>query len=510
MSIRSKLALVAALLALSGPASADGIFNPGGGSSLAIPNYTANSGLPNWKTCRQKVIANSPVTYCKVLLVGDSTNAGVDGSYNGSGSDARAFSVGSQMASILSTFYGLKASAASIVGPAGIGITGGSASTYAAYDARINPGTWDVSTAASPGIGGGFFNNVDATSALAFDPADSTTFPSNVLQTDTLDLIAIGYTTGGAGTINVSVNGGSTIGSLNTAVANFVEGTFSTTLGANVWDVKCSSASAFACLPTIWRAYNSTQSEVSIMNAGWSGAKTSDWTNTGASPTDPLSAITKIQPSLCVINLLINEWEALTPTATVSANTQTIITTCKNAGADVLLVSPNPSSPAPISLTGSISGHVLTVSAGGGSALAVGQTIVGSGVTVGTQITGSSTTNPTACSPNCTGAGGSGTYAVSSTLTVASEAMTAGVSYATQQTYVNLYKTLATSNNIPFLDMWTNLCGTLSGATCPSGGWQAGMGTAWNGVFGAAADVLHLSVAGYGRFAEFEAQVLMQ
>ena len=64
--------------------------------------------------------------------------------------------------------------------------------------------------------------------------------------------------------------------------------------------------------------------------------------------------------------------------------------------------------------TGSISGTTLTVTAAGSVPLAVGQTIYGTGVAAGTTITALGT-----------GTGGAGTYTVSTSQTVSSEAMTA-------------------------------------------------------------------------------------
>ena len=64
--------------------------------------------------------------------------------------------------------------------------------------------------------------------------------------------------------------------------------------------------------------------------------------------------------------------------------------------------------------TGSISGTTLTVTAAGSVALAVGQTVYGAGVTAGTTITALGT-----------GTGGAGTYTISTSQTVSSEAMTA-------------------------------------------------------------------------------------
>ena len=80
-----------------------------------------------------------------------------------------------------------------------------------------------------------------------------------------------------------------------------------------------------------------------------------------------------------------------------------------------------------IPFTGSISGTTLTVSATPSGALGPGQSISGSGVTSGTQITAFGT-----------GTGGTGTYAVNNSQTVASEAMTAdGIPNRTK-----IYKTI--------------------------------------------------------------------
>jgi hypothetical protein len=86
-------------------------------------------------------------------------------------------------------------------------------------------------------------------------------------------------------------------------------------------------------------------------------------------------------------------------------------------------------------MTGSISGAVLTVSAaptGTGCGLVVGQPISGAGVTVNTFgtptiITGNNTSGGTACNGSaCTGSGGTGTYRVNFSQTVGSETLFPG------------------------------------------------------------------------------------
>lgn len=68
------------------------------------------------------------------------------------------------------------------------------------------------------------------------------------------------------------------------------------------------------------------------------------------------------------------------------------------------------------SFTGSISGTTLTVSAVASGTLAIGQRLSGAGITDGTYITGLGT-----------GTGGTGTYTINNSQTVASESMTAGM-----------------------------------------------------------------------------------
>jgi hypothetical protein len=101
-----------------------------------------------------------------------------------------------------------------------------------------------------------------------------------------------------------------------------------------------------------------------------------------------------------------------------------------------------------IPLTGTISGTTLTVSATPSGALGPGQTISGSGIASGTQITAFGT-----------GTGGNGTYTVSTSQTVASEAMTAsGIPNRT-----TIYRTLSPSGGDDTSAINTAL------ANCPPG-----------------------------------------
>jgi len=85
-----------------------------------------------------------------------------------------------------------------------------------------------------------------------------------------------------------------------------------------------------------------------------------------------------------------------------------------------------------VSLTASISGTTMTVTAASPATLTAGaagvgntliNTFAGGTLVNGTRIIGSSTVSPGLCSPNCTGGGGTGTYSVDTSQIVASQAM---------------------------------------------------------------------------------------
>lgn len=124
-------------------------------------------------------------------------------------------------------------------------------------------------------------------------------------------------------------------------------------------------------------------------------------------------------------------------------------------------------------LTASISGTTMTVTAASGTSLVIGETIVGGSVATGNTITANSTTNPTFCSPNCTGAGGTGTYAVSHSQNISSENMVGGPSGAESSINVGLFGGSLdgfTQNDINFFNAaicsaWNSNCsGTVAGS----------------------------------------------
>jgi hypothetical protein len=93
--------------------------------------------------------------------------------------------------------------------------------------------------------------------------------------------------------------------------------------------------------------------------------------------------------------------------------------------------------PTAATFTGAIAGTTLTVSAVVSGTIAIGATLVGAGVTAGTTITGI-----------LTGTGGTGTYTVSTTQTVASEAMTTQSPVVTYDSISNAF-VISSSTNGP-------------------------------------------------------------
>jgi hypothetical protein len=104
--------------------------------------------------------------------------------------------------------------------------------------------------------------------------------------------------------------------------------------------------------------------------------------------------------------------------------------------------------------TGTGGNGLLTVTVATGTPIVFGETFVGSGFTSFT-ITGSSTTGSGNCSPACTGAGGTGTYATSLSTSIGSEVMIGGPSGAEGSMQVGIFGgslTGTTQNVITFFN----------------------------------------------------------
>lgn len=124
------------------------------------------------------------------------------------------------------------------------------------------------------------------------------------------------------------------------------------------------------------------------------------------------SAVTPIYNTAGGINTPIDDFTTPAPQQGLTNIPNSSYTNMVTSGGNTPMC-PTALTAGPSSFTGSISGTVLTVTAVSSGTISIGTTLGGSGVSAGTQI-----------SSNGTGTGGTGTYNIQVTQTVASEAMT--------------------------------------------------------------------------------------
>jgi hypothetical protein len=264
------------------------------------------------------------------------------------GSDMHSAAIANQLGTILRSF-GLNAQNTSLAGDS-------SAVSYNSFDARVVPNNW------TPGnkfaLGGKQWTATDD-SAFVFNPTDPAYPGLPGVQTDRLDIYWNGQLSGG-GVITVDT-GGSPICTINTTTgtaSRFNKTTCSTTLGVHSYNLRCMIA--FNCTVGILVARNSSAREASIINGSANGARIVDFGFNSGSPWDPLPAIQKVAPKLCIIMELANDAYMQTPLSDYTAATTAVVNACKQSGAgDVLLMtgfpygiteSPNATSGNPVTI----------------------------------------------------------------------------------------------------------------------------------------------------------------
>lgn len=422
--------------------------------AVQIPNFTPNAGLPHWRKCRAKVIANAG--NCTVLIIGESTPRGWGATWGGNDAASTAWPVqvalGLRLDCDNKRVTCINAQSNSFAGSGSVG----SPAAFAAYDTRLSMGTWSLSgwntpscyNSASLVVGGCSMVSTDTTSTFTFNPKNTTSYPSaSAVPTDTVDVYSMNMNQSeGFGTLLVNVNGGSTLASIaqgGAGALTYTKTTVTTGVAAadNTWGWRCSVTNY--CLFDTVVLRNSAVSEASFINMGMGGATVENW-NLSGNAYNPLTAIQNVfHPDLCIIQDQGNDQDAGTVIATYKTNLTAIITTCQASG-DAMIVTSQQGQPG----------------------LACG-----------------------AC------AGGIIPY------------------YDTQQTYVTAQHQVATATNVPILDWWTTLCGAVSGSgagsTCSKGGWSAGMANGWNGGYnGATADPIHQGPPAYAILASQVAAIL--
>jgi len=255
-----------------------------------------------------------------IACIGDSTTMG----YNASGAgytDGRIYSFPTAMRNLFN-FAGVAAQSNSFFGDSNAGVD------YATYDPRVTLGA-GITHNGGTSLGGFFFSLPPASGALNFAPGNGDTF-------DRIDIYILN--TVGGGTFDVDV-GGATIANISTnATRGVVKNTVSCAAGSS--QVNLTNASG-TCLIVGVNVYSTLAPAVAILNMGWSGSTSGDWSRT-TFPEDPANAISAVNPEATLINLGINDWVAGTAVATTKANLLSIINEVRPYSA-VYLVVPIPS-----------------------------------------------------------------------------------------------------------------------------------------------------------------------
>lgn len=261
----------------------------------------------------------------RILCIGDSTTMGYGN--NGGTGDMKTLSWPTQLSNLLNN-KGINAHANSFMGNGG---SHGSPSTTLQWDPRLTAGSsWGVGVGS---VGGASFTATTNTNALSF------------LPTVNVDTFVVYYiSNGGLGTLSLDINGGTPVTQSTNAGASIRTKSITGTLGSNKLNIKWSSGSNVYVVGV--EAYDSSKNWISVVNAGWDGSNSSDWTNT-VHTYDSASGITLLAPDLTIFCLGINDWNTGVTPAAYLANMQIPITKALSVG-DVVLMTPNPTNSATV------------------------------------------------------------------------------------------------------------------------------------------------------------------
>lgn len=281
--------------------------------------------LPVWSAAVRTMQAGG--REARLLCIGDSVTQGYGAVSGGWTPNGRASAWPERLAAMMSG-RGLPASAASV---AGAGAADGASGGYSAYDPQVTMGAgWGVN--ALTGMGGKLFSGAaSSTGVWSFQPNG---------PIDRFDLWAVTNTALGVLTVETD---GAVRATVNTTKAASMEVTtvaFPETTGP----VSVRWASGGAVFIAGGVAWRSDVKRARVINAGWGGARISDWITTDQ-PYRAYGSIPAAAPDLSVVCLTINDWNAGTAVATYKAGLGTLVDRCLTTG-DVLLMTGCPSDPA--------------------------------------------------------------------------------------------------------------------------------------------------------------------
>jgi lysophospholipase L1-like esterase len=290
--------------------------------------------LPVWSAAVNNVLEGN--SNARILFIGDSTTAGYDtlGGTNPDGLQAnnKAESTPTKLAALFPDDLGGIAS-----------FTGNAASSNLnTYDNRMtfpdnDPYGWGFSGSVGGQVVGGYAletTTAHAGKRFVFTPGTAW---------DTAEVYYSSYPIGDSGNTGNILADTTSIGTINLYNSNnvFNKSTFTTTLGTHPFVTSMVGDGQYDLEGII--LYDSSNPEITVLNAGWSGAKSTDVAG-GTSPwATTKDGIAVYDPDLVVIDLGINDWVQGTSESDYKTAMQAIIDAAKNAGSDVLLVVPVPS-----------------------------------------------------------------------------------------------------------------------------------------------------------------------
>jgi hypothetical protein len=418
--------------------------------ALPIPNFTVNGGLPKWKVCRAKVQANKG--NCTVLVIGESTPRGLGAMFSGSSFDAASGAWPAQVAVQLKQIYGLNAQANSISGSGNIG----NMAAFVAYDTRVvTPGNWTIQ--GGPTCSGAtLFAGGCAFRAAASDTTAFQFNPGNITSYPSAPTVP----TDTLDVYSVNVNLSAGYGVISIKVNG---GASLATIAQNgagpLTYTKTTVSTGSAAADNTWQlaCTSSIGCQFDAIVARNSAVKEASFINMGISG--------------ATAGLWATTGPIYNPLAGIQNLYQPDLCIIQEQGND---------QDAPTAIATYMANYQAIIDA----CKASGDVLI---------VTSQQGQAGAAC-----GSCGGGIIPY----------------YDTQQTYVVAQRQIATTNNLPILDWWTTMCGTVSGSgsrsTCSRGGWTAGVANGWNGSFnGIAQDIVHQGPYAYAVLAAQIAMILM-
>lgn len=185
-------------------------------------------------------------------------------------------------------------------------------------------GAW--ATQATPTLGGNLYVTTTTAGSLSFTP------------TDYWDTAIITYLTNSTqGTFTTDIDGGSpttTNGNGSTSQLRFTQ----TTATPGIHTLNWKYVSGTKVFASGVECYNSTLSQVMIVNCGWGGVTTGGMA-AGTQAFDPIQSLQFQAPDLTIFGTIINDWLQLTNMTNLATAAQSLITTARLSGDCIWMLS---------------------------------------------------------------------------------------------------------------------------------------------------------------------------